>query len=555
MSSLGTRHPSDDQLLHFADGEMAAPEREDIRGHLQACWQCRKELDEIERTIGECVRYGQIVLGTCLPSPPEPWFDIYPRLTAIDEAQRHQRWMSRVLEPLAAVWRNPRRWIPAAATIVLIAVAVQQLRRAPSVQAAELLRKAAAAAESRPRTSRRIQIRTRTQYLTRVVGSSGIAAGTNTGSDSMAAFESLFRAAHYSWEDPLSAKSYAEWRDQLSDKRDEVTQDRNLYQLRTTTDSGDLAEASLTLSAVDLHTVQETLQFRNREFVEITELPDASLPSQELSQRAAGILPAHSSEFGVTPESPVVMAAPGDELAVLATLHRLGADLGDPVAVTRLGGDILVTGTGIGIERQQEIRQELSAIPRVTVRLSAEPSAEGSGLEFSPSHISVVAGSGPLQAAIEQRLGGRAAFEQFADQVFDTADRFMSRAHALRRLAQSFPPEIEAQLTSRERQILEGLRREHTEALLENVNDVAERIRSALGIPLENVQPDRISGTWQDATAQLFVEARQSETTLVALLAGAPEEAQSSALPAQVAAALAQLQKRAEIYQQLALGQ
>ena len=83
MSNLKLRHPSDDQLLHFADGELPPPQAGEIRNHLTACWQCRTELEEIESTIGECVRYGK-VLETCLPPPPAQWFDIYRHLDSID---------------------------------------------------------------------------------------------------------------------------------------------------------------------------------------------------------------------------------------------------------------------------------------------------------------------------------------------------------------------------------------------------------------------------------------------------------------------------------------
>jgi hypothetical protein len=557
MSNLGTRHPSDEQLLHFADGEMPAPQSEDIRGHLKACWQCRNELDEIEQTISECVRYRKIVLDTCLPPPPAPWFDIYPRLARIDESQTRRRLLNRVLEPLV-VWSNPRRWIPAVAMVVLIAVVVQQFRQAPSVQAAELLRKAVAAATSQPHKARRIRIRTRTQHLTRIVGNAGTAVKTKAAAESTAALESLFQAAHYSWEDPLSAKSYAEWRDQLADKRDEVTREADHYQLRTTTDSGELVEATLKLSSPDLRAVEGTLQFRNRETVEISELPDTPAPSPEASMEAAGAAasasrtyPSRSNQRGEGP-SP---ATPGEELAVVASLHRLGADLGDPVEVTRSGGAVLVTGTGIGIERQQEIREQLRAMPHVTVRLSSEPSAESPGLEErSPSRISVGPGTGPLQAEMEERLGGRAAFEQFADGVFELADTFMSRAHALRRLAQRFPPDIEAQMTSQQRQLLERLRQDHAEALLGNVRELEGRIHSALGMALDDAQQVDPPGQWQDKTEQLFVEARYAETMLVALLGGSPEEIQSPELPARVAASVSQLLKRAENYLRLTTG-
>ena len=556
MSSLGMPHPTEEQLLHFADGELAALASEDIRGHLKACWQCRHELEEIEQTISECVRYRKVVLDSCLPVPPQPWFDIYPRLAAIDESQKRQRWLSRIIQPLAAAWSYPRRWVPAIATVVLIALVVEQFRQAPSVQAAELLRKAVAAAESRPRAARRIRIRTRTEHLTRVVA--GSTAPVNRSSDAGAiGLESLFQAAHYSWEDPLSAQSFAAWRDQLADKRDEVTVEPGNYRLRTTTDSGELAEATLKLSSVDLHAVEGTLQFRNRELVEISELPDGPVSSLEASRPAAAapVLPVHPSRFTPPPESLAAIATPGDELAVLAALHRLGADLGDPIEVARAGGEIVVTGTGIGLDRQQEIIEELRAMPRVAVRFSSEPTESFAPEERSPSRISVGAGAGPLQLELEKRLRGRAAFEQFADQVFDMTDAFMERAHALRRLAQSFPPDVETQLTAPQRQLLERLRQEHARALLEYVTGAEGHIRSALGVTLENRPPVNAPGKWQAETEPLFAEAQHVESMLVALLGGSPDQMQSPELLAQAAASLAQLRKRAENYQRPASGQ
>ncbi|HLM98062.1 MAG TPA: hypothetical protein VK335_02200 [Bryobacteraceae bacterium] len=558
MSSLGMRHPTDEQLLHFADGEMTASASEEIRRHLKACWHCRHELEEIEQTISECVRYRKVVLDTSLPSPPQPWFDIYPRLARIDELQMRQRWMTRILEPLTAMWSKPRRWVPAVAMIVLIAVVVQQFRQAPSVQAAELLRKAVAAADSRPRTTRRIRIHTRTQHLTRAVGGSGTSVDKSSDVDSLAGLESLFQAAHYSWEDPLSAKSFAAWRDQLPDKRDELTREPDHYQLRTSTDSGELAEATLKLSTVDLHTVEGTLLFRNREWVEISELPDVPAPSLDASGRvsaAAPTVPVRPSASQPLLEAQPALATPGEELAVLSVLHYLGADLGDPIEVTRAGGQILVTGAGIGLDRQQEIREKLRTMPRVTVRFSSEPAAESlAPEEHSSSRISVGAGAGPLQAEIERHLGGRAPFEQLADQVFDMTDRFMSRAHALRRLAQRFPPGIEAQLTADERKLLERLRQEHAGALVENVIGVDDRLRSALDVTLVDTQPVSVSGLWQDETEPLFVAARHAETMLVALLGASPDQTQSSELPAQAAASLAQLRRRAENYERLPMG-
>ena len=554
MSNLGTRHPNDEQLLHFADGEMTASETDEIRGHLKACWQCRSELEGIEQTIGECVRYRKIVLDACLPPPPEPWFDIYHRLARIDESENRRLWISRFLEPLAAALRKPSRWAAVSATLLLIAFAVQHFRHAPSVQAAELLRKAVAA-ESKPRAPRRIQIRTRTGRLTRVVGGPAIPAKTGAGDDSLAGLEAQFRAAHFSWDDPLSAKAYSDWRDQLPGKTDEVTLEPDRYQLRTATDSGELVAATLKLGLPDLHALESTLQFRDGEWVTMSELPDA--PEQQASNEAAGAAAA-SHRYSSKPESMKELpaaATPGEELAVLVALHRLGADLGDPVEVTRSRGEILVTGTGIAPNLQQEIREQLRSIPRVTVDLSTEPSGESAGVEAgNASRIAVVPGTGRLQTEMERRLGGRAAFEQFADHILDTTDAAMSRAHALRRLAERFPPDIETQMTLRQRQLLGALRREHAEALFRNVAEIEEGIGPMLDKSLDARQEVREPGTWQDETEQLFGEARNAETMLVALLSASVNETQSPELPAQVAASLAQLRIRAENYQHLTVG-
>jgi hypothetical protein len=555
MSSLRTRHPNDEQLLHFADGEMTASQTEEIRSHLKSCWECRSELEGIEQTIGECVRYRHIVLDACLPAPPEPWFDIYPRLARIDESEKRRRWISRVVEPLAAALRKPSQWVPAVATLLLVTFAVQQFRHAPSVQAAELLRKAVAAAESNPRALRRIQIRTRTGRLTRVVGGSATVGKKDAGADSMAGLEEQFRAAHYSWEDPLSAKAYSDWRDQLAEKSDEVTLEPDRYRLRTTTDSGEIIEATLKLSLPDLRTVESTLQFRNREWVTISELPD--IPAQDVSKEApvtAAAAQPHSSKPDQPMELPAA-ATPGEELAVWLALHRLGADLGDPVEVTRSREAILVTGTGIAPGRQQAIREQLRMLPRVTVALSSEPLGEDTGLEGrNPSRIAVVPGTGRLQTEMERQLGGRAAFEQFADRILDMTDAVMSRAHALRRLAERFPPDAESEMTLQQRQLLDGLCREHAEALLRSVTEIEGGIGPVLGTSSGAAQEVKAPGTWQDEAEQLFGEARHAETMLVALLGASVDEIQSPELPAQVAASLARLRKRAENYERLSIG-
>ena len=84
MKGPEMRHPENEQLLRYADGELPARTAGKIRSHVGACWQCRVELEELEETISECVRYRKNILQPFLPSPPAPWFDIYQGFAKID---------------------------------------------------------------------------------------------------------------------------------------------------------------------------------------------------------------------------------------------------------------------------------------------------------------------------------------------------------------------------------------------------------------------------------------------------------------------------------------
>src|ERR1035438_123128 len=77
-------HPSEEQLLRYSDGELPGRATSQVHSHLKACWQCRTNLEEIEKTVGACVRYRTTVLQRPLPAPPEPWTDIYRSFAEID---------------------------------------------------------------------------------------------------------------------------------------------------------------------------------------------------------------------------------------------------------------------------------------------------------------------------------------------------------------------------------------------------------------------------------------------------------------------------------------
>src|SRR5260370_26121791 len=351
MSTFDLRHPEDGLLLRYLDGELPGRKARQIRSHLVACWQCGAQVEELQGVIGECVRYRKNVLAPGLPPPPEPWRSLdFDRVDSELAAQYFFVRLARFFSPR----RNPGlRWaLSGAAVLALCFVLFQQLRETPKVEAAVLLQKAVKASESRPAAIRRLRITTRTGQMTRVLGVAYKPAARET------EIARLFDAAHYDWSDPLSAKSYSAWRAQLPHFRDAVASQPNSYDINTTTEDSELLSATLKLRTTDLEPLEGRFEFRNRDWVEMTELVDQQTNPASIVAGTTGGIP---RQPGVPPcpvSVPAETAEPpafSEELQVVAALHQLGADLGDPLELTREGRQVLASDTGIRPQLRQQI--------------------------------------------------------------------------------------------------------------------------------------------------------------------------------------------------------
>jgi hypothetical protein len=60
-------HPSDQDLLLSADGELSARRAAQVRSHLAACWDCRARMAKLERTIVDFERTYRETLDSQLP--------------------------------------------------------------------------------------------------------------------------------------------------------------------------------------------------------------------------------------------------------------------------------------------------------------------------------------------------------------------------------------------------------------------------------------------------------------------------------------------------------
>lgn len=557
MNSRGQGHLDDGVLLRYADGELPAGEARRVRAHLASCWRCSTELAEIQKTIQSYVRYQEAVRQDHLPEPPAPWFDIYRKFEQIDEASAAAPWWRRWTAGLRVLAGGPRRWVPATAVLAAALLVVNQLGNAPSAKAAELLRRAAAVEQSQPLGPRHIQIRTASATLTRVVGAEAAPANEEQ-EPALVSLRPLFEEARYDWRDPLSAVSFARWRNSLAEKRDEVmtvrdrfAPERKCYRIRTTTNSSVLVEATLNLTVAELRPVEGTMRFRNNQWVEMRELapeeipaPVAEAPPQPVRPPAVPAPPPEPA-----PREIVEPASPAEELLVLAVLHELGADLGEPVEVSLDGGRIAVTGYGVSSEIAAQIRRQLAGVPGVVVRFGDAP-AGTLAPELGPGS-EVAVEENPLQQAVIERLGGPTAFEQFSEGVLAVNEELMARAYALQRLARHFPPEKEAQLSLENRSLLARIRRDHAMPLAGLAAALEEQVRPALeGLGGAPSAPSGLwaAASWQEATQILVETARRADYLTAVLLGGTASEKGPEQTAAEALTALAQLRLQAAEY-------
>lgn len=227
---------------------------------------------------------------------------------------------------------------------------------------------------------------------------------------------------------------------------------------------------------------------------------------------------------------PALSSAADTEVRIFAALHRIVADLGDPIEISADStGHFSVIGIGLASQRQAEVRDALASLPDVAVTFSQATPAGGSQASKSRA-LSFEAGRSPFEAPLEQFLGGQPAWENYANQVLDESDAVMMRAHALQTLAEHFPPTKRAELHERERAMLDEICDAHRSAFQEHarrLESLVAPVRDALHAPPPSAAKE---------TAGLLASAQRMDRILSVIFG----VASTSLTPAQLLAELSQ---------------
>jgi hypothetical protein len=260
--------------------------------------------------------------------------------------------------------------------------------------------------------------------------------------------------------------------------------------------------------------------------------------TEPIAPRAPAALSPKAPAPGVEP------ASPDDELNVIVALHGMGADLGDPVTVFRQRDRILVSLAGLDPARAAEIYASLAGLPNISIDDSPPAPAHPSSAITEPGQ------SSPPLSPIARQFSDRAAYQKFVDRTLESSDAMMARIHALRSLADRFPPGIEAQLTPAGIRRLAAIRHEHTAALVGDIRSMDASLAPVLtSSSATEPLPAPPASTWQNATRHLFSIAQRTDRLIATLLGVTTNDSAAASTPADTAAALAQLKSAAASYQ------
>ncbi len=472
-----SEHLTDQELLLASDREGGS--RAEL--HLAACEACRARVSELEQ-VEQAYRGVHAELRRTQPAPPKAWKPLPAAPTPMPARRRSWPVLAFAAAAAAAVFvtllvRDPKPAALPAINDLLASAEKAQQPWAPTRRVAL-------------RSRKRSQLYIRPAVLIREAGAPH-------------PLEGLFHKAGYNWNEPLSTRSYNDWRRALTRRKDSVAKSIDpktaepLYVLKTETDASSLQECTLSLRQRDLQPVSAELHFEAGEIVDIEEAAALAAPAPRIAT------------------APTTAPAPNwdvAELEVRVALHNIGADLGEPLTISAGDGRLTVTGRGISPTRQAEITQALAAFPNVTTRFEAPQAAPPGATRLSESATRPNAPTDYL----ESHLQGRMSADQFINDTLDASDAALSRSFALAALAERYTPEVEATLPAPAQQLLGNLRADHRRALNQHLTHLSE----LLSLVSDGGRVPRPARDPQVPPVRLQQAAQSLDTLLTAMLTG-----------------------------------
>ncbi len=264
--------------------------------------------------------------------------------------------------------------------------------------------------------------------------------------------------AGVNWDQPISASAYQTWHDHQHVRADRIIRSgAHLLTLTTTVPDGAVSQESLTVRDTDFHPVEQKVDFRNSETVEIAELDFAILPWNAVDANAFEPIANAPGPIGnpvahVLPHLPVSDTPSPEqldetELAARLILNQLHADTGEQIEIHRSQRAVEVDGLVETEERKRELIAGLMTVPRLKVSIQSAThllenaplanevvTVQAASLPDQPSALDRYmrthgSSTSEINALAERIFSSALAISQESNAIADLETRFLFKEH------------------------------------------------------------------------------------------------------------------------------
>jgi len=510
-------HPSEEQLFRAFDADLTQIEADNIRAHVDKCWECRAKWDVWSNARSDYMLYKHEVQHN-VATPPANWAPFQLRLMRLAEEldakkeQRRARALVKFFQTLTAV-PYLRASIAGVIAILLVVVSwdVVGHRKAPTANASEVLQRAAANEHAEllrrvhPVAYQKLHIKVNGRGFARTIyrdmnssrqvdqiDSDVKAPSSKDALEELVRVKGVFSAAQLDWMAPLSPSRFNDWRTASRVRRERILRSHEVTEVRTEVSDGPITEASMTLRNSDFHPVAEALTLNDGRTVEIAEMDYNIFEFSQLSASLFGTAePALLTAVKPAPDRLASLSVDDLELEALIKLDRVDALVKDQVKVNTVDdGKILIHGVVDTDERKAELQHALAAISmahsvRIEIRTVAEAERQQSvDGPLKLDSIDVSRHLTPDQEYLRQYLSARGfkgdqletELQRGTYEIFDHSNAALVNAVLLRQLDATFSQSQVGRMTADAHAKWRSLRERHAEAV---VRELAE-LRASL---------------------------------------------------------------------------
>jgi hypothetical protein len=479
-------HLPSSRLLAYLDGELGRREKRQVERHLKTCWTCRTEMHRLEDDIRMILDAHEKVFTRALPPPKNIWPSFDTLL-----AKRSPSWRDRFFSALSSL-RRPLRTLAIPCMVVTVLVVALVLNQVAPVSAQEAMRRAERAQATQVISEeqvvrQRVHVRrlvhrekredTQVAELEAWRSHAAIYWDARSKDSAAAGLEAIYRVHNVPVGLPLAMASIERW-SSITGGTPTLVRRGEDFGITFAGNSTTIERVNFVVRSKDWLVKQLTLDFADVSF-EISEEDTTVLPLRAAPRPLfAGLALRPSEGIDLSPRARLSQVPPplpmadlnGAVLDVYLTLHRLQADLGEPVTVVRGAQGVEVGVWQLPVARRLQIARELRTIKGVNVQDDAPAASVRSKRRVTLVKVASASSGFPAAASADPDPGWREFFSQQGDEekytrrALSLSTAILAHLYALHNLQEQFPSEREMRLTHEQQGKLGSLLSDHISA-------------------------------------------------------------------------------------------